>query len=91
MHHVLHASAPCDSPTCPPLHPALLIMFFLEHFDMLSGGALGSLCVGLVTCYMWERGAPRAASMGPSDTYAPDIERVMAKVGVEVAVPIYVA
>jgi hypothetical protein len=47
---------------------------------MLSGGALGSLFVGLATCYMWERGAPKFASTGPNSSYSPDIERVMAKV-----------
>jgi hypothetical protein len=57
------------------------MMFFLEHFDMLSGGALGSLFVGLVTCLTWEKGFPRCASTGPNSTYAPDIERVVAKVG----------
>jgi hypothetical protein len=56
-------------------------MFFLEHFDMLSGGALGSLTVGLVTCWTWERGLPRALSAGPNSTFAPGVERVMAKVG----------
>ena len=54
-------------------------MFFLEHFDMLSGGALGALFVGLVACAAWEKGWPRAGSAGPSDTHAPDIERVVAK------------
>ena len=56
-------------------------MFFLEHHDMLSGGALGALFVGLAACYTWERGLPRAASAGPSHDYAPAIERVVAKVG----------
>jgi hypothetical protein len=56
-------------------------MFFLEHFDMLSGGALGSLFVGLVTCGMWEKGWPRRWSGGASAGHAPDIERVIAKVG----------
>lgn len=56
-------------------------MFFLEYFGMLSGGALGALFAGLVACYMWERGAPAAASQGPSDEFAPHVERVMAKVG----------
>jgi hypothetical protein len=55
-------------------------MFFLEHYDMLSGGALGSLTVGLVTCFMWERGRPHRVSLGPSQTYSADVERVMAVV-----------
>lgn len=55
-------------------------MFFLEYYDMLSGGALGALFVGLVTCATWEKGWPRCASAGPNSTYAPDIERVVAKV-----------
>lgn len=58
-------------------------MFFLEYHDMLSGGALGSLFVGLVTCYMWEGGRPRCASSGPCDTFAPDVERVMAVVSTQ--------
>ncbi|KAI8466952.1 MAG: Sodium/hydrogen exchanger family-domain-containing protein [Monoraphidium minutum] len=59
---------------------ALLLMFFLEAYDMLSGGALGALFTGLVACFMWERGLPRAASLGPSDGFSPDVERVMAMV-----------
>jgi hypothetical protein len=56
-------------------------MFFLEFYDMLSGGALGSLTVGMVTCLMWEHGRPRRLSHGPSQAYSADVERVMAKVG----------
>ncbi|WIA18744.1 hypothetical protein OEZ85_003434 [Tetradesmus obliquus] len=59
---------------------ALLIMFFLEYFDMLSGGALGSLTVGLVTCYMWEHGKPGRLSQGPNNSHSADIERVAAVV-----------
>eukprot|EP00879_Flechtneria_rotunda_P028933 GHRR01031174.1.p1 GENE.GHRR01031174.1~~GHRR01031174.1.p1 ORF type:complete len:613 (+),score=115.99 GHRR01031174.1:727-2565(+) len=59
---------------------ALLIMFFLEYFDMLSGGALGSLTVGLVTCYMWEHGRPGRLSQGPNNNFSADIERVAAAV-----------
>jgi hypothetical protein len=55
-------------------------MFFLEYFDMLSGGALGSLTVGLVTCYMWEHGKPGRLSLGPNNSYSADIERVAAVV-----------
>lgn len=43
---------------------------------MLSGGALGSLTVGMVTCYMWEHGKPSKVSLGPSNNYSADIERV---------------
>lgn len=56
-------------------------MFFLEYFDMLSGGALGALTVGLVTCYMWEHGKPEKFSLGPSNSYSADIERIAAVVG----------
>ena len=70
-----HNPTPSPRPTA-----ALLVMFFLESNDMLSGGALGALTVGLVACYMWERGAPRCGSSGPNTAYAPDIERVVAKV-----------
>lgn len=59
---------------------ALLIMFFLEYFDMLSGGALGSLTVGLVTCYAWEHGKPAKLSLGPNQNFSADVERVMAVV-----------
>lgn len=52
-------------------------MFFLEYFDMLSGGALGALTVGLVTCYTWERGLPARLSLGPSQNFANAVERVM--------------
>jgi len=59
---------------------ALLLMFFLEHFDMLSGGALGALFTGLTACAMWEKGWPKRWSAGASASHAPDVERVMAKV-----------
>jgi hypothetical protein len=55
-------------------------MFFLEYYDMLSGGALGSLAVGLVTSWHWDHGRPRWASSGADPTYSYLIERVMAKV-----------
>jgi hypothetical protein len=50
-------------------------MFFLKYWDMLSGGALGALCVGLVASNLWERGAPTCASLGPSFVYSPERER----------------
>jgi hypothetical protein len=54
-------------------------MFFLEYFDMLSGGALGALAVGLVTSWHWDHGKPRWGSTGADTTYSYLIERVMAK------------
>lgn len=59
---------------------ALLVMFFLEYYDMLSGGALGALTVGLVTCYTWEHGKPAKLSQGPSQNFSTAVERVMAVV-----------
>jgi len=55
-------------------------MFFLEHYDMLSGGALGALTVGMVTCYFWEHGEPAKLSQGPSQSFSAAVERVMAVV-----------
>lgn len=55
-------------------------MFFLEYFDMLSGGALGALTVGLVTCYTWEHGQPKKLSQGRNQNFSAGVERVMAKV-----------
>jgi len=55
----------------------LLLMFFLEYWDMLSGGALGALFTGLVASNLWERGSPKRFSLGPSYTYSPDCERWM--------------
>lgn len=55
-------------------------MFFLEHYDMLSGGALGALTVGLATCYMWEHGKPGKLSLGPNNGFSADVERVSAVV-----------
>ena len=66
---------------CDCCSAALLIMFFLEYYDMLSGGALGALTVGLVTCYTWEQGKPTKLSQGPSQSFANAVERVMAVVG----------
>jgi ABC-type nickel/cobalt efflux system permease component RcnA len=74
-----------DAACCPA---ALLIMFFLEYFDMLSGGALGALTVGLVTCYTWEHGQPHKLSRGPSQSFSADVERVMAVVSALAFVPL---
>lgn len=68
----------CAARCCFPA--ALLIMFFLEYYDMLSGGALGALTTGLVTCYMWEHGKMRKLSIGPTNAFSADIERVLAVV-----------
>ncbi|KDD76338.1 hypothetical protein H632_c262p0 [Helicosporidium sp. ATCC 50920] len=57
---------------------ALLLMFFLEFYGMLSGGALGALCIGLVASNAWEKGIPRFGSVGPMYHYSPAIERVLA-------------
>lgn len=46
-------------------------MFFLGHFDMKAGGALGALVVGLIASNAWEKGFPRFASLGPSFEYSP--------------------
>ena len=55
----------------------LLIMFFFEYFDLLSGGALGALFISLVGSNLWERGIPKRFSLGPSLVYSPDCERWM--------------
>lgn len=55
----------------------LLLMFFLEYFELLSGGALGALFTGLVASNLWERGTPKWASLGPSFLYTPEAERGM--------------
>lgn len=58
----------------------LLLMFFLEYFDLLSGGALGALFTGLVASNLWEKGMPKFASLGPSLVYSPECERLMSLV-----------
>lgn len=45
-------------------------MFFLEYYGMLSGGALGSLTIGLATANFWERGQPRCGSLGASLSFS---------------------
>ena len=54
-----------------------LLMFFLEYYTMLSGGALGALFTGLVASNFWEKGVPRFGSLGPSLIYSPECERWM--------------
>lgn len=49
-------------------------MFMLEYWNLLSGGALGALFVGLVASNAWEKGVPRFASLGPSYEYSPESE-----------------
>jgi NhaP-type Na+/H+ or K+/H+ antiporter len=58
----------------------LLLMFFLEYWEMLSGGALGALFTGLVASNLWERGSPRCLSSGPSLNFSPECERWMSVV-----------
>ncbi len=55
----------------------MLLMFFLEYYGLLSGGALGALITGLVASNLWEKGEPRCASLGPSYVYSPECERWM--------------
>jgi len=55
----------------------LLLMFFLEYFKMLSGGALGALFAGLVASNLWEKGMPRRLSLGSSYSFSPDCERTL--------------
>lgn len=61
----------CCFPGLPPARPALLLMFFLEYYSMLSGGAIGALTIGLVASNSWEKGLPRFGSSGPSFEYSP--------------------
>lgn len=72
-------------------HPALFLMFLLEHYGMLSGGALGALTVGLATCLCWEAGVPRRLSSGPSLDHSAEVERTMAKIWDFVAEPMLFA
>ena len=62
------------------LGAGLLLMFFLEYFSLLSGGALGALFTGLVASNLWEKGMPKFASLGPSLVYSPECERLMSLV-----------
>lgn len=55
----------------------LFIMFFFEHWELLSGGALGALFTGLVGSNLWEKGSPSFGSLGPSFVFSPDCERWM--------------
>ncbi|PSC74772.1 mitochondrial sodium hydrogen exchanger 9B2-like [Micractinium conductrix] len=59
---------------------ALLLMYFLEYWNLLSGGALGALFVGLVASNSWEKGFPKWGSLGRSYVFSPEIERVVAVV-----------
>jgi len=66
-------------------------MFMLEHYQMLSGGALGALTVGLATCLAWEAGWPRPFSQGPSLDHSADVERTLARIWDFVAEPLLFA
>ena len=55
----------------------LFIMFFLEYWDLLSGGALGALFTSLIGSNLWEKGLPKWGSLGPSLVFSPDCERWM--------------
>lgn len=41
---------------------ALMMKFFFDKFDFTSGGAMGSLTLGLVIKELWARGFPSFAS-----------------------------
>lgn len=57
---------------------ALLLMYFLEYYSLLSGGALGALFIGLVASNAWEKGFPRCGSLGQSFSHSPELERIIA-------------
>lgn len=69
-------------------HPALstpsslFLMFVLAHFDMISGGALGSLAAGMAAAALWQRGWPHAAalSLGPAPAFADDLDECISLV-----------
>ena len=65
---------------CALFGAGMLLMFFLEYWGLLSGGALGALFTGLVASNLWEKGLPRRLSSGPSYLYSPECERWMSVV-----------
>jgi len=44
-----------------PVPAALVMKFFFDKYEFTSGGALGSLTLGLVIKEMWARGWPAFA------------------------------
>ncbi|KAI8475653.1 MAG: Sodium/hydrogen exchanger family-domain-containing protein [Monoraphidium minutum] len=68
---------------------ALLIMFFLVFHNMLSGGALGALVMGMTASACWRKGLPRSRrlGLGPAPHFADDLEATIAQVWDWVAEP----
>ncbi|GBF89298.1 mitochondrial sodium hydrogen exchanger [Raphidocelis subcapitata] len=60
----------------------LFIMFLLDHFNMLSGGALGALSLGMVAAALWRAGAPAhpLLSLGPAGAFADELDAAVAQV-----------
>ena len=48
----------------------LLLMYFLNHFNMKGGGALAALILGMAVSQMWARGWPRPLAKRPDAHYA---------------------
>jgi len=57
----------------------LLLMYFLNYWSLLSGGALGALFAGLVGSNLWEKGIPKRLALATNRRmdFSPDCERTM--------------
>lgn len=58
----------------------MLLMFALVEYDMLSGGALGSLALGATAAACWRNGRPRvdALTLGPAPGFADELDAAVA-------------
>jgi hypothetical protein len=58
----------------------MLLMFALVEYDMLSGGALGSLALGATAAACWRNGRPRAGALtlGPAPGFADELDAAVA-------------
>lgn len=69
-------------PVAPTLPRLLLALSAQVYFNMLSGGALGALVMGMTASYMWKAGLPRTPllGLGPAPHFADDLEQIIAQI-----------
>jgi len=58
----------------------LMAIMAEKRVEMMTGGAIGALVIGLVAPLMWEKGWPRGLSQGHRQHYAHALEHTTATV-----------
>lgn len=74
------STLPHPTTTAPAAVLMLMAIMAEKRVEMMTGGAIGALVIGLVAPLMWEKGWPRGLSQGHRQHYAHALEHTTAMV-----------